>query len=144
MESVRVKSTAGKRPRGMSDDSIPEAIVRAAMAEPALRGRVFLCSTRRVPLFADGQVVGFVCPHETKDGWRHGPIFVMPGFRKRGLVEAFYAAHPQRVCIAFVADDNEASRRMHARAGFVNWKRHSKGWYMRREAIAPAEVQRGK
>jgi len=114
---------------------IPEEIVRAAMAEPGLRGRVFLCSTRREALVCDGQVVGFVTPHETATGWRHGPIYVMPAFRKRGLVEAYYAAHPERLCVAFIQDANKASRRAHERAGFVNWKRGPKGWYMRREPL---------
>jgi RimJ/RimL family protein N-acetyltransferase len=114
---------------------VPEELVRAAMAEPALRGRVFLCSTRREALMCDGQVVGFVTPHETAQGWRHGPIFVLPGFRGRGLVEAYYAAHPERPCVAFIPDANKASRRMHERAGFVDWKRGPKGWYMRREPL---------
>lgn len=115
---------------------IPAEVVRAAMADPAIKGRIFLCSSRREPLTFEGKVVGFVSPHETKDGWRHGPIFVLEGFRGRGLVERYYKAHPERRCVAFVADDNLSSRRMHVRAGFANWKRHAKGWFMRREPIA--------
>ncbi len=111
---------------------VPEEIVRVAMAEPSLRGRVFLCSKRREPLLADGKVVGFVTPHETKMGWRHGPIFVMPGYRRRGLVKAYYDAHPERLCIAFVADGNVASHRVHASAGFEDWKRGPGGTWMRR------------
>ncbi len=114
--------------------AIPEHIVRAAMAEPALRGRVFLCSTRREPLFYKNEVVGFITPHREKIGWRHGPIFVLPAFRRKGLVEAYYAAHPDRDCVAFVADHNRDSRRMHERSGFVNWRRAKCGWYMRRAA----------
>lgn len=117
---------------------VPEAIVREAMKDPALNGRVFLRSKRREPLMCDGAIVGFVCPHEERDGWRHGPIFVMPEFRGRGLVEAYYASHPERLCVAFVADANEASRKMHERAGFVNWRRGPKGWYMRREPLTGA------
>lgn len=115
--------------------TVPEEIVRAAMAEPGLRGRVLLCSTRREPLVCDGQVAGFVTPHETKLGWRHGPIYVLPAYRRRGLVEAYYAAHPERTCVAFVPDDNKASRRTHERAGFADWRRGVKGSYMRREAL---------
>jgi len=114
---------------------VPEEVVRAAMAEPGLRGRVFLCSKRREPLVFEGQIVGFVTPRETPNGWRHGPIFVLPGFRRRGLVDAYYAAHPERLCLAFIPDSNKASRRMHERAGFVNWKRGPKGWYMRRQPL---------
>ena len=116
--------------------AVPEEVVRAAMAEPGLKGRVFLCSTRREPLVCDGQVVGFVSPHETAQGWRHGPIFVLPAFRKRGLVESYYAAHPERLCVAFIQDVNKDSRRSHELAGFVNWKKGTGGWYMRREPKA--------
>lgn len=118
---------------------IPEEIVRAAMVDPAIKGRVFLCSSRREPLTFEGKVVGFVSPHETKDGWRHGPIFVLEGYRGRGLVERYYADHPERLCVAFVADDNASSRRMHVRAGFTNWRRHGKGWFMRREPLTAAK-----
>lgn len=114
---------------------IPEEIVRAAMAEPGLRGRVFLCSMRRESIVCDGRVVGFVTPHETAIGWRHGPIYVLPAFRNRGLVEAYYVAHPERLCVAFIQDENAASRKMHERAGFINWKRGPNGWYMRREPL---------
>lgn len=124
---------------GHLPDIVPESVVRAAMAEPALRGRVFLCSTRREALVCEGEIVGFVCPHETKTGWRHGPIFVLPAYRRRKLVEAYYAAHPERTCVAFVADDNAASRGMHKRAGFVDWRRGPRGWFMRREALGGAD-----
>lgn len=116
------------------DNGIPIAIVRAAMKEPGLAGRVILRSKRREPLIADGQVVGFVTPHQVGDHWRHGPIFVLPGHRSLGLVRAYYDAHPERVCIAFVADENESSRRMHVAAGFVEWRRGKGGTFLRREA----------
>lgn len=116
------------------DNGIPLAIVRAAMREPGLRGRVILRSKRREPLRADGKVVGFVTPHQVRDHWRHGPIYVLPGYRSRGLVRAYYDAHPDRVCVAFVADDNLSSRRMHVAAGFVDWRRAKDGSFMRREA----------
>jgi L-amino acid N-acyltransferase YncA len=102
------------------------------MAEPGLRGRVFLCSRRREPLVAEGRIVGFVTPHETKAGWRHGPIFVLPGYRRLGLVKAYYDARPERTCVAFVPDGNEASRRTHLSAGFADWRRGKGGTFMRR------------
>jgi GNAT superfamily N-acetyltransferase len=120
---------------------IPESIVRAAMAAPELKARVFLCSTRREPLVCDGQVVGFVTPHETASGWRHGPIYVDPEYRGRGLVEAYYAAHPERECVAFIRDDNPASLSMHTSAGFGLWKRAKDGAFYRRPATK--EVRRG-
>lgn len=126
----------GKTNENDAAHGIPVELVREAMQDPALKGRVFMCSSHREPLLFEGKVVGFVTPHVTKDGWRHGPIFVREGYRGRGLVEAYYKAHPDRRCVAFVADGNVSSRRMHLRAGFVDWKRHSKGWFMRREAQA--------
>lgn len=119
--------------------TVPEDIVRAAMAEPSLKGRVFLCSKRREPLLFDGKVVGFVTPHETKDGWRHGPIFVLPEYRGKKLVQAYYASHPERRCVAFVPHENKASRRLHDEAGFKVWKGHKDGAFMRREPIAEGE-----
>lgn len=115
-------------------NGIPLAVVRAAMREPGLRGRVILKSTRREPLVADGQIVGFVTPHQVGDHWRHGPIFVLPGYRNRGLVSAYYDSHPERTCVAFVPEGNMASRRMHLSAGFVDWRRAKAGTFMRREA----------
>lgn len=114
---------------------VPEEVVRAAREVPELRSRVLLCSKRREPLWCDGKVVGFVTPRETKDGWRHGPIFVLPAYRGRGLVVAYYAAHPERTCVAFVPDGNDASRKMHERAGFTAWKRGPKGTYYRRAPL---------
>lgn len=118
----------------VDSNGISLSIVRAAMREPGLRGRVILRSKRREPLMCDGSVVGFVTPHQVGDHWRHGPIYVMPGFRRRGLVAAYYAAHPGRVCVAFVANSNRASRLMHTAAGFVDWRRAKAGSFMRREA----------
>lgn len=114
--------------------NVPEEIVRAAMEVPILRGRVILSSKRRVPLMHDGECVGFVTPHETKSGWRAGPIYVVPGHRGHGHVEAFYAAHPDRTWVAFVPTGNRASLSMHKRAGFVPWKAARDGRWMRREA----------
>lgn len=130
---ARARKSSSKVEQSVSE--IPEEIVRAAMAEPGLRGRVFLCSKRREALVCDGQVVGFISPHETAMGWRHGPIFVLPAYRGRGLVEAYYAAHPERLCVAFIPDANKASRKIHERAGFVEWRRGPKGSYMRRAPL---------
>lgn len=116
-------------------NGIPLEIVRAAMAEPVTGGRVYLSSTRREPLTFEGQVVGFVTPHETKQGWRHGPIYVLPKYRGKRIVEAYYAAHLERVCVAFIPEGNVASRKTHERAGFTPWRRHARGVWLRREAL---------
>jgi RimJ/RimL family protein N-acetyltransferase len=113
---------------------VDDTLLRLARQEPELRGRVFRVSHRDA-LTLDGLVVGFVTPHLTAWGWRHGPIFVLPSARRHGLVVGYYAAHPERQCVAFVADTNHASRRMHERAGFVLWRRGSRGWFVRREPL---------
>lgn len=99
--------------------SVPEYIVREARRDPWLRGRVHLCSTRREPLYLDGEVVGFVTPHlDARGRWRHGPIYIIPAARGRGVLRRYYAAHPERECVAFVHRRNTASRRAHEAAGF--------------------------
>lgn len=123
---------------GTVTGDVPEEIVRAAMGEHVLRGRVILSSTRRVPLMCGDECVGFVTPHETKSGWRAGPIFVMPGHRGHGHVETWYreqfAAHPERTWVAFVPDGARGSLSMHKRAGFVAWKGGRHGQWVRKEA----------
>lgn len=116
---------------------IPLQIVRAAMKDSDLDGRVYLCSTRREAIRCEGHVVGFVTPRQEEDGrWRHGPIYILPGFRRRGLLAAYYASHPERRCVAFVADTNPSSRSAHNVAGFKPFRRQRYGWFMRREPIA--------
>jgi|GEM_PF-2367987 len=114
---------------------IDPELIRACNREWFTRG-LAKRDARREPLVCEGRVVGFVTPRLTRWGWRHGPIYVLPEFRRRGLVLAYYAAHPERRCVAFVADDNLASRAMHERAGFVNWRRGNGGWFMLREPLA--------
>jgi len=112
---------------------IPAEIIRAANRERETRGNAKRDAARE-PLECDGQVVGFVTPHETPWGWRLGPIFVLPAYRRRGLVVAAYEARRHLAMVAFVADTNKASAALHARVGFQRWKRGNGGWFMRREA----------
>lgn len=113
---------------------VPVAIVRAAMAEPVIGSRVILSSTRRVPLMHGAECVGFVTPHETKSGWRAGPIYVVPGHRGHRHVEEFYRANQDRAWVAFVPKGNTASASVHVRCGFVPWKRAKFGSWYRKEA----------
>lgn len=129
---------ACKRAGGETTRPLPDRIRTATermRAEPATGARVYLSSTRREPLVHGGEVVGFVTPHETPSGWRHGPIFVLPAFRGKGLVEAYYAAHPERLCVAFIPAAAKASLRMHRRAGFRPWRKHAHGVWLRREPL---------
>ena len=133
------KTTAEKRApaksAALAPDPVPEAIVRAAREDALLRSRVYLTDRRRRAILCDGEVVGFVTPHETPSGWRAGPIFVLPAYRGRGLVEAFYASHPDRTWVAFVPSGKPASRVMHTKAGFKKWKDSTHGVWMKREPL---------
>lgn len=113
-------------------NGIPIEIVRAAMAEPFLRGRVILSSKRRVPLTYRGKIVGFVTPHRTKSGMRLGPIFVLPEYRGKSLLEKYYDSHPGETFVAFIPSGNDASRRAHVKAGFTFWKNAARGQWMKR------------
>lgn len=110
---------------------IPVEIVRACNAEWYTRKRA-KPKAHREALVCDGKVVGFLSPHETKWGWRMGPIFVLPEYRRRGLVRAAYEARRHLLLVAFVADDNPGSRALHEGVGFVRWKRGPGGWFYRR------------
>lgn len=112
---------------------IPPELLRVANATWETRGNARR-GVHREALIVDGEVVGFITPHETPWGWRLGPIFVLPAFRRRGLVSAAYERFRDRVMVAFVADDNAPSQRLHRRAGFRRWKRGNGGWFVRREA----------
>jgi len=108
---------------------IPADVLTAARAE-------YQCVMRRdmdlVPIECDGRVVGFHhAPRETTMGRRCGPMFVLPDYRRRGLMVAAYARIPGPL-VAFVRHDNEPSMRMHARAGFTRWRRGASGWWVRR------------
>lgn len=113
---------------------VPEEIVRAAMTEPVLRGRVILSSRRRVPLMHGDECVGFVSPHETKSGWRAGPIYVVPGHRGHGHVEQFYSQHRDRTWVAFIPDSARGSQSAHKRSGFKAWKKGRGGQWLKLEA----------
>jgi RimJ/RimL family protein N-acetyltransferase len=115
---------------------IPEEILRAANRTPELRGRVKPDATR-IAIACEGRVVGFFTPHACSLGWRVGPLYVDPAFRKRGLARLAWVGYTDRVCVAFVADGNVASEALHRACGFTQWRRGPKGWFWRRE---PAQV----
>lgn len=119
--------------------SIPSILLKEANACHHIRGRVRR-DAQRAPLVHDGEVVGFVTERSTMWGTRLGPIYVMPKHRRRGLLRAFYASRPHDLFVAFVADDNEASREAHKRCGFVNWRRGNGGWFMRRGPTGPVQT----
>lgn len=113
---------------------IPLDVIRTANATWETRGRARAHDPRHQPLLCESSVAGFITPHETSWGWRLGPIFVMPEFRRRGLVLLAYEERRGLTMVAFVADDNEASTALHARAGFTRWRRGNGGFFVRRGA----------
>lgn len=115
---------------------IPLAILLEANRDPGLRGRVFPhdASILRAPLVADGQVVGFYCPHVAKNGrMRLGPIYITPEYRQRGLMTEVYEGLRGTPMMAAILDWNDGTRRLHEKVGFVKWKRFSNGWHYVRD-----------
>lgn len=119
----------------MDSCGIPMALIREAKKDPLIGPRIVLSSKRREPLVWEGEVVGFVTPHDTPSGRRIGPIYVAPGHRKRGLVLRWYNEHPDETFIAFIPVGNYSSLRLHQRAGFRHWKNARNGEWLRREPL---------
>lgn len=108
---------------------IPDEVMRVARAEyQVVLNRV----TELTPIRHHGKVVGFYRPHMAGNGtMRIGPIFVLPKYRRLGLVRRVYARISGPL-IACVRDDNPNSIALHERAGFARWKRYAHGWWWRR------------
>ena len=88
-------------------------------------------------MMVDGVVAGFVTPHATRMGFRLSPIYVAPDYRRMGLAALAWDRFRDRVCVAFVNDANTASAALHAKLGFVQWRRGCKGWFLRRLPLSP-------
>lgn len=110
-------------------ESIPQDVLAAARREYQVLWRPGM---ELRPIKLCERVVGFYCPHDSSNGRRLGPIFVLPEYRRRGLIVSLYASIPGPL-VACVRDDSDASIALHERAGFVRWKRYSAGWWWRRE-----------
>jgi RimJ/RimL family protein N-acetyltransferase len=107
---------------------IPPEVVAAARREQFihLRGKDLHL---RVPILCNGLVVGFCHPHDTPNGYRLGPIFVLPAYRGRGLTRRAYEEHAgTRRCVAYIHDGNVGSEKAHAAAGFIRRRRGPGGW----------------
>jgi GNAT superfamily N-acetyltransferase len=115
---------------------IPAEVIAAARKESFIHLRGKDRHLRR-PILCDGRVVGFCHPHDTPNGYRLGPIFVLPTFRGRGLTRAAYKRHAAgRRCVAYIHDGNVGSAKAHAAAGFVRWRQGRGGWTWVRDAAA--------
>lgn len=115
-------------PEAVVPDVIPEDVIRAARAVGVLNLVRRKDEPLRRAITCEGRVVGFCHPHETKRGFRLGPLFVLPDYRSRGLLREAYATHAAgKRCIAFIHTWNERSARAHAAAGFVLWKQQRAG-----------------
>jgi RimJ/RimL family protein N-acetyltransferase len=88
---------------------------------------------KRCPIWADGELVGFFCPHPAGRGRKRvGPIYVLPQYRGRGLAQQAYAWADGVPLVAYVHSNNVASERFHERAGFRRWYQTNGGWYWKR------------
>lgn len=113
---------------------IPEELLREANRTREIVGWV-KPNAHRVALVHEGKVVGFVTPHLTAWGLTFAPIFVLPAYRRLGLMLEAYSVARDVTMWEFAADTNVASRRMLEKAGFTPWRRGNGGWFLRREAV---------
>ena len=109
---------------------IPKAVLDAAKADPDCWPRDL---RKLAPIHCDGEVVGFYHPSRScAYGRRLGPLFVLPEYRRRGLMRAVYEAESGPL-VAFVLDNNPASLALHLSCGFRHWRRGPKGSWLRRD-----------
>ena len=113
--------------------TIPEPLLEEARRERAIVGYV-RADARREPIVCGGIVVGFYTPHQTRWGLSFAPVYVTPAYRRRGLALAAYTSRRDVTMWAFAADWNHSSSKMLVKAGFVRWRRGTKGWFYRRLA----------
>lgn len=112
---------------------IPVEVLRAAGKAHGLEGRV-KPDAQRMPIVCDGRVVGFYTPHHAANGRaRIGPFFVLPEYRRRGLLLAVYESMRGTPMMAAVRDDMPESTALHERAGFIRIRRFRWGWYWHRD-----------
>lgn len=114
--------------------AIPKQMMIDANRCHEIRGRVKECDHRDALMVGD-VVAGFVTTKEQDGVWLHGPIYVAPEHRRKGLVMAYYMAHPERTCVAWLADSNTATVAMHTKAGFRPFRRGFRGAWYRREPL---------
>lgn len=112
---------------------IPQSIIEEARRERAIIGYV-KTGDHREPIRFGEQIVGFYTPHQNRWGLTYGPIYVSPPYRRMGLALAAYEARRDVTMWDFAADWNNASSGMLTKAGFLQWRRGTKGWFYRRLA----------
>ena len=107
---------------------IPDDMIVAARREPYIHLRK-KDEHLRMPILWGELVVGFCHPHETPNGFRLGPIFVMPLYRGRGFTTKAYETYAKgKTCIAYIHHGNIGSEKAHAAAGFVKLRKGKGGW----------------
>lgn len=109
---------------------VPRSLWEAARAEYHCVLSGVTCADV-LPIRDGSKVVGFYHPHDCVYGRRVGPLFILPEYRGRGLALRTYA-RLRGPLVACVRDDNDASVRLHEKAGFVRWRRYAAGWWWRR------------
>jgi GNAT superfamily N-acetyltransferase len=111
---------------------IPEYVLGAARSEYQC---VMKPSMDHVPIVADGNVVGLYTPRPIRIvglvGTRLGPFFVLPAYRRRGLMRGVYS-QTKGTLFACVRSDNLPSLQLHEACGFVRWRKYQFGdWWLR-------------
>lgn len=112
---------------------IPRQLLVQANKEYWTRGVVHPNKSKpRIAITCEGAVVGFYTPHRAATGeMRIGPVWVMPEYRRRGLVSAVYASI-EGPALAWVENGNEACERMLMSCGFARHRKYNAGWIWRR------------
>jgi len=82
---------------------------------------------RKVPITANGQIVGFYAPVRRGGAWCLGYVYIAVQYRRQGhalrAVHAHFAQHPNATYFAI----NEAAERLAQRAGLRFRHRHVSG-----------------
>ena len=114
---------------GAYDKEEMKRLILAAESSPELEGFVRPDDegVHRLPIFFKKELVGFATPRQEDDGfWRMGAIYVKPAFRRRGLAsKAIREFMAERKGRAVIEDENLASQRAFAAAGFTKTRKAS-------------------
>jgi GNAT superfamily N-acetyltransferase len=126
--------------------SVGRDLLIEADKDPGIAGFVRPDSgAERVAFTHKGEVVGFMTPRLDPDGYhRVGAVYVKPEHRGKGIASRNIARYMQgKKSKVWIDDDNVATARAHAKAGYQKGRRAAKDahWYVK-EASAPRDYKR--
>lgn len=128
-----------KYPHLRKHASVERDLLIEADKDPGIAGFVRPDSkAKRVPFTHKGEVVGFMTPRLDPDGYhRVGAVYVKPEHRGKGIASKNIAKYMQgKRSKVWIDDDNVATARAHAKAGYKKGKRAAKDahWYIKEAA----------